>query len=267
VQFPLPAQIFRQMDLHSGRGIAIVRTPDEADYILAGRYSGGRLEYAWLHQGASANRKAELPRQTDWKPANANTLRDAVRRLARIHAWLTLESPPGKRSPYTLIVRRARDRSVVDDGRLMGGEKYGLALRRRPHSGPSASRRYVYVFTIDSNGRSVLLYPIDTGSVENRFPSTPGIAEDIPLGPPELFRTIEPYGLDPYVLLTSDEALADPSILNFDGVRTSDTRGGTPLERLLLQIDDPTRGTRVIRTPPEWSVERFTYQTMSGSSR
>ncbi|HJW96345.1 MAG TPA: hypothetical protein VJ901_22235, partial [Thermoanaerobaculia bacterium] len=203
------------------------------------------------------------PARTDWISATAAAaIRDSMLRLRRVHAWLTLLSPPGMRPPYTFAIRRARDRAVVTDNVLIGGERYGLSLQPRSSVASAASPRYVYVFSIDSYGRSVLVYPVNTGSVENRIavPLT-----DMQLGKAELFRTVEPYGVDTYFLLTSEEALPNPSIFNFDGVKTLEVRGETPLEQLLIGIGDPTRGMRVIPTPPEWSIERIAFESMPGS--
>ena len=126
-------------------------------------------------------------------------------------AWL--EHAPESRWAYNLGIRRARDGTWATHS-TFGGERYDLVLRART---TPTEPRYVYVFAIDSSGRSTLLFPRD-GSVENRFPigaATPEIA----LGDAAAFTITEPYGRDTYILLTTDEAIGDPWVLQWDGVR------------------------------------------------
>lgn len=118
----------------------------------------------------------------------------ALVEVRKAASWRDLESP--EPSPFRIEIRE-RGRSV---DRLLGGRRYQLHI-----AGEAARKRYVYLFVIDAHGKSTLLFP-RSGSVENGFTRAPENA----------LATLEatpPYGDDLYVLLTSDEPLANPWIL------------------------------------------------------
>ena len=237
--------------------------PEEADYVLAGRYARKGLTWAWLRPVVkrSDKRRSGLPLATKWIAAkNAPDLGRALSRLRKIHAWQTLESPPASRFPYRLQIRRVRDERLVGEGEsIAGGESYELALRATMPVPSRVKARYVYAFVIDSNGHSTLLFPPpDAGSVENRFPdAAPPL--DIPLQG-SAFEVSEPYGVDTYVLLSSDEPLPNPSILEWDGVRAA-AQPTTALEELLLLTASGSRAKSFV-TPASWSIERASYESV-----
>jgi hypothetical protein len=203
VQFPPPA--LKEL---SADGIAAAARAEDADYVLVGRFSAGELSYAWVRPAATRADDAgsALPPRTAWTTSAAK-LRESVIRLRRIHAWLLLESPPGVRPPYRMVLERA-DGTAVTGNTLTGGEHYTLALV--PTRVRAAGRRFVYAFVIDSDGTGTLLFPRD-GSVEN----------DVTGGAPELtkFAVGPPYGIDTYVLLITDEPLPNPWVLTWEGIR------------------------------------------------
>lgn len=238
--------------------------PEEADYLLAGRYTGSALTYAWLRPMTmrSDRRHSGLPLRTKWCPADkAGEPARSLSRLRKIHAWLTLESPPAWRFPYRLQIRRARDERILDEGEsLFDGEPYTLVLRGALPMPPAVKPRFVYVFVIDSSGRSTLLYPFaEAGSVENRYPDPNTAPVDIPLDG-SAFVAAEPYGIDTYVLLSTDEPLPNPSILEWDGVRAPRIPGSA-LEELLMLTASGARG-KPITTPASWSIERVSFESV-----
>lgn len=263
VQFPVPFALAQE------DGIEPVDRPGEADYILAGRYMKGRLSYAWLRPGViRADRiTSALPLRSDWTARDGweAGLRDAVLRLRRIRGWQLLESPPVSRFAYRLAIRRPGDGSLVADGTLIGEAGYGLMLRAAPSALPrEVPSRYVYAFLIDSWGKSILLFPrSSTGSVENYFPlpgaSSPPAA--IPLGPNVSFTVSPPYGIDTYFLLSTDEPLPNPTILEWDGVRTREAKPRTALEELLMMTGSARRPRRP--TPATWSIERVVVESVA----
>ena len=99
--------------------------------------------------------------------------------------------------------------------------------------------RYYYVFAIDSHGKSYLVFP-KSGSVENRFS---GKEPEIALGAPSAFSVLPPYGNDMFVLLSTEEPLPNPSILEWDGIRSARKLLTTPwsIERLTLPSAAPPR--------------------------
>ena len=263
VQFPAPAAL---VDRIVADGAEQAASPEEADYVLAGRFTGHHLSYAWLRPSVrkSDRRKTGLPLRTAWiAERKNNSLRDTapalhatLLTLRRILGWQLLESPPSDRFPYQLAARRTRDGMLVaDGGAIIGGEKYELVLRALSQPLPAhISKRYVYAFAVDSNGKSTLLFPPPSaGSVENRFQPT---ETEIALGESSAFAASPPYGVDTYFLLTTEEPLPNPTILEWDGVRAPEAL--TPLEQLLV---DPTRalGTAV---PTKWSIIKTTFESL-----
>jgi hypothetical protein len=279
VQFPAPAMVIDNISVGPGTdrdGIDPTDQPSSADYVLAGRYSAKRISYAWLRPSVkkSDRRKSGLPVRTTWVSLDGHketlqdgiiVLRDAVLGLRRIHAWHLLESPRHTRSPYSLALRRQRDDEVVRGDSITGGDQYGLLLRARSIPLPRrVDPRYVYVFTIDSWGNSTLLFPRES-SVENRLPPDGTPPREIPLGTVRL-EVEPPYGVDTYYLLTTDEPLPDPGILEWNGVRTRGPQALSPLEQLFALTGAATRGIALV-TPTTWSIERFVCESVPPHKR
>jgi hypothetical protein len=265
VQFPAPAKIVDGIAIGPGsdrEGIEPVTEAEDADYVLVGRFANRRVSYAWMRPTAerSDRRESGLPLRTKWVTEDGRdgtirdsvgALRDAVVALRKILGWHLLESPPGSRYPYRLGLRRARNGEWARTS-VIGEDKYGLFLRAASTPlPPRVAPRYVYVFSIDSDGKSVLLFPF-RGSVENRFPSAPPQRE-ILLGRRESVRPVPPYGVDAYFLLTTDEPLSNPWVLEWDGVRAVEP--ATSLERLLMITAAGERATPP-PTPATWSIEK-----------
>jgi hypothetical protein len=267
VQFPAPSAL---VDSIATEGVEQALTPEEADYVLAGRFTGHHLSYAWVRPSVkkSDRRKTGLPVRTAWIAERKNnsrlrdtapTLHAALLTLRRIHGWQLIESPPSDRFPYQLAARRARNGILVTDGgAIIGGEKYELVLQALSQT-PLAPipKRYVYAFVVDGNGKSTLLFPPSSaGSVENHF--QPAAADtEIALGEPSAFAASPPYGVDTYFLLTTEQPLPNPSVLEWDGVRAPGAL--TPLEQLLLE---PTRAIGAA-VPTKWSITRTTFESLA----
>jgi uncharacterized caspase-like protein len=263
VQLPASADIATGVGITQADGIELTDRTDDADYILVGRYSGRRVSYAWMRPGVKAadRRKTGLPLQTAWVIDDAPLeLRDAILRLRKVHAWQRLESPPEARSPYRLGMLRDRNKEWAIES-IVGDEKYDLFLRVASPVPARVPQRHVYVFVIDSHGKSVLLLP-KHGSVENRFPlSTSSPPTEIALGETAAFFGAPPYGIDTYVLLTTDEPLANPWVLQWDGVRSGGTQPLGPLDEILQLTVDPNRGKPIV-TPRNWSIERVMLESV-----
>jgi len=236
VQFPAPSRI---VDGIAIEGIVRVDDPTSADYILVGRYHERRMEYAWMRPLVrdSDRRNSGLPQRTAWV-SDAAALRSSVLMLRRIHAWYVLESPPNTRAPYRLALLREKTNEIVREGIVIGGETYSIALQARERLPASVTPRYYYAFVIDSHGKSFLAFP-KGGSVENRFPLRDPAPPEIRLGEASAFEIIEPYGSDTYFLLSTDEPLPNPSILEWNG----------------------TRSTRALTTS-RWSIERVVFESV-----
>jgi hypothetical protein len=285
VQLPAPAAVVDNISVGPGtdrEGIAPVEDADEADYILIGRFTGRILEYAWMRPAIRKmdRRKCGLPVHSHWNTLSSAvsqaetsqrdlilSLRDDVLRLRKIRAWHLLESPPESRSPYHLAIRREKDGEIVHDA-VMGGEQYSLLLRAQTPMPARVAPRFVYVFCIDSFGKSVLLFPSGAmGSVENHLPLAPQPGDMTAYPPAEIalagssMRVQAPYGVDTYLLLTTDEPLPNPEILQWDGVRGALGEQHTALEELIVLTGDESRSVLSV-TPASWSLERLVCESV-----
>ena len=271
VQFAAPVALIEAIGTDK-QGVACTDRPEAADYVLVGRYTTHHLSYAWLRPGVkrSDRRKTGLPLRTKWIPQRRNDeafrntaplLRDLIAPLRKVHAWNILDSPSGARYPYEIAIRRARDGEMARDS-VTGGEKYVLVLRVRSLPMPQhVPQRYIYAFVVDSNGKSTLLFPPpESGSVENRFPLL-APDDEIELGDVSAFEAAAPYGVDTYFLLSTDEPLPDPMILEWDGVRGPRNQQPTPLEEI-LQLTSSGRRSISLPTPLSWSVDKTFYESM-----
>ncbi|HET8774340.1 MAG TPA: caspase family protein [Thermoanaerobaculia bacterium] len=280
VQFPVPSALIDGIAIGPGtgrEGIVPVDDPTEADYILAGRYYGHRMEYAWVRPlvRAAERRDSGLPQRTAWvaEDGRDGTLRDSVAllresvlKLRRIHAWNLLESPPNTRAPYRLALFREKTQELIRDGAVIGGDTYSVVLRAAQPLPQTVAPRYYYAFIIDSHGKSYLAFP-ETGSVENRFPIREPAPPEIHLGQPSAFDITEPYGVDTYFLLSTDEPLPNLAVLTWDGVRVPQwTQPLNPLEELLCLTTTGTRAARTLTTN-RWSIERVAFESVSPRKR
>lgn len=266
VQLPASPVLIREIGVGPGTDCDSVepqRGPGGADYILVGRLSGSAAEYAWVRPEVPAEdaRDTPLPPRTDWHPLGAirptaDLLRRSVLRLHMIYAWHHLESPLDAASPYRLALFDSETNTEVRDRTLHGGRRYAMRLRPIAFPPTRVEPRYYYVFGIDSFGQSVLLFPL-RGSVENQFPidsERERPARDVDVGG---VRSRPPYGRDTYFLISSDESLPNPRILESSGVRTRGPRGGTALEELLSRTGGTSRSQEPLGLSPIWSIDHL----------
>ncbi len=275
VQLPAPPALATALALGAGSpNDAVERSPrNGAHYQLVGRLAGDEADFAWVRPAVGAEDAAAspLPTRSDWcSTADRGcvpTLTEAALRLNKIRSWLTLEPPPGADFPYRLWL-------VDDSGAatrtepLRAGERYRPVARApRPLHRSAVKPRHLYVFSIDSFGNSTLLFPrVTQGSVENRFPIAVAAQESWPaeirLGSQAGFRVRAPFGTDTFFLLSSEEPIPNPWVLQFGGVRSRGPRGETALEELLSQTGSSARGGPPDPLPINWSLERLTLQTV-----
>jgi len=264
-----------------------------ADYRLGGRLTSAGTQYAWLSADAglpaakqtaskpAAAPASPLPVRTDWldgKSENAAaTLTEYAVRIGKVHAWLTLAGHPGQTEfPYQLALRKPSSDATVRSSVLYGGEQYKLYLQLDPqYKDTTTTRRWVYVFAISQEGQGTLLFPqLGSGNEGNHLPRAE--KDERPTAPaPPLIRLLdqpygleigEPWGTDTYIIISTKEAIPNPDIFDFDGVKSSrgaESRGvsGNPLQDLLEENGNSTRGVAVARSPGEWSIERMTFQS------
>jgi len=240
LQLPAPAALVRELDVAS-RGVSAASSAADADYILAGRYASRGLSYAWLRPAVKRgdHRSTELPLATRWTAVTKSEAQLGARldRLRKIHMWQSLESPPGARFPYQIALRHARSGDMPRKQSMAMKERYRVVLRATLPFPSNLQRRYVYVFVIDSDGKSTLLYPnVSAGSAENRFPLDPkSPPTEIDLGEESAFEVGYPRGVDAFYLLATDEPLRNSAVLEWDGVRSPFTPQAWSLDRVLYE--------------------------------
>jgi hypothetical protein len=183
--------------------------------------------------------------------------------LARIAGWLRLRTPSSSDEfPYRLGLRDT-DRGKAAGTTVHGGRSYKLMLERVGDTVPASFEpRWVYVFVIDSYGKTTLVFPRQ-GTLGNLLPNERNEDGSLRFSP-EIVLTKDkydlqidsPYGVDNYFLLTTSQPLENPGDL-FDGggVRTRSARvPSSPLERLIMTVREGVRGA-VSGIPTSWSVD------------
>jgi hypothetical protein len=85
---------------------------------------------------------------------------------------------------------------------------------------------------------------------------------EIDLGETSAFEAARPYGVDTYFLLSTDEPLPDPSILDWDGVRAPASTAPQQLQQLLALTASGTRSGSLL-TPASWSIEKAVYESLA----
>jgi len=261
--------------------------PASAHYWLLGRAAEGGIEYAWVLREATWGDPGEripFPKHTTWvrfEPGwklsepderasrGVRTLESEVHQLARVRAWLVLASPPpaadGGKFPYDLVLTAGEREVAGPDDEVRNREILELRLRADPADLEGRlEKRYVYVFVLDREGRSNLLFPGEQAGVgENQLPAV-GKSEkwpvEISLDTP--VRVQEPFGLDTYLLLTTKDPIPNPIGTFSWGPVVTRTRGrgpSSPLGRLIESAKMGTRGaaSQPIATPATWSIKRI----------
>ncbi len=241
----------------------VIRFADEqtADYVLGGFYHNGELRYGWLRQAAGAD-TSPMPKTSaliGLQEANFNkTLGDYLVQLARIKNLLTIENPPEDHPfPYRLVLVNAQTGQIHRSDTLRTGQTFGLRLQLDTVAAASWSgrRSWVYVFVLDSEGNTSLLYP-RSGNVENFLPAADEHPESIALGSERLLRITPPFGADTYITLLTHEPLPDPFLLQQKGVQTRAAEH--PLSDLLLGSSE----TRSASLTGSWQIRRQVFVSM-----
>ncbi len=236
---------------------------DEADYVLIGRAASGHNEHAWVLRAFSDNTEGPahtspmpLPVRTAWgsdmndqKNCQSGGLRDCISRMAKLHHWLTVKGPEDSgRFPYRLGFESLADRAPVARDTLYAGT-YRLILRgdaesvRRVQDTWGIQSRYVYVFAIDQQGQSSLLFPNDSSKdKENWLPTAAQLKQtsstpvQVPLGDSGMITVHEPFGTDTYIMLTSARPI--------------------PRVKELVESDQVVSSQDPLRGQGDWSIDR-----------
>lgn len=259
----------------SNPAVQIAERPQDGVYCLVGRPTPDTIEYAWVFKDAPIvdPNQVRLPLRTDWK-TSGEQLTDMALRLARIYAWLNFGGPSGSDEsfPYRLVFNKTGTREGAAGGPFRFGEKYKIAFQANPedlkraYEAKGVSRRYVYVFLIDSGGEAKCLFPDPSnGNENNRLPRTDPPSPRIEATGSEWDLEIgEPAGTDNYFLVASEQPL-DPAVFQWSGVRKRESRRGSenPLDLLFSSVGDGTRGgQRAHSVPVTWSIESIAIRSL-----
>ncbi|MEW6129175.1 MAG: caspase family protein [Acidobacteriota bacterium] len=285
IHLPPVKEIAQNLQIGKGtrrEAIAVSNSPDNAQYFLVGRMIESSLEYAWVRPGSrlatSTSANDPLPSRSDWFRLEGTgetwnqtieSLTDRVVTLGKIRGWLQLDAPnEGRNFPYKLALRNTDTGELVTGNcrkngepvpcEVKEGQKFDLVLvADKGQLKPDIKPQRVYVFTIDSEGTGYLLFN-RFGNVENKIPKNPSNPQPVELlGTPGMIKYVPPFGLDTYILITTDDevGLSDPKVLEFTGA--IQRKGGQGMFESL--IDDLRTGTRgpVAEVPLNWSIERL----------
>ncbi len=251
-----------------------------AQYALTGVLTAGGPAYAWYHKselaagppsanapphspGCSAT--SQYPVRTDWVPLGSASAIDAASGklnnhaslLAKVHGWLELANSPADASAdefYSLaLIPSSGQTPLPANQTTYQGDQLKMALAS---SDRIIDRRWVYVLDIDCHGQGTVLYPRNYS--ENQFPNDADSGRQFVLPGAPVLRIGPPYGVDTLILLSTEQPLADPFVLNFEGVASRGTRGvASPLEKLLNQTSGGTRGFAG-EVPTNWGIGLMT---------
>jgi hypothetical protein len=259
-----------------------------AHYALTGVLTADGPAYAWYHKselaagpplpsaaphspGCSAT--SQYPVRTDWVPVGSASAIDAASvklnhyssLLAKVHSWLELANSPADASSdeyYSLTLLPSNTTSPLPANQTTHqGDQLKMALASDDRI---VDHRWVYVLDIDCHGQGTVLYPRDYS--ENQFPNDSENGRQFVLPGAPVLRIGPPYGVDTLILLSTEQPLADPYVLNFEGVASRSTRGvASPLEKLLNQTSGGTRGFSG-EVPTNWGIGLMTVHSAPSSA-
>jgi hypothetical protein len=250
--------------------VKISNNPSACKYHLAGRIKNNQIEYCWRQFGTTDPLASSLPIKSDWVQADGDcgkTLINQAYRLAKINAWLMLESPrQAKKSfPYRLMIKDDETTNILQlNDTLQPNCLYSFVLKSTLNPDQKirkseVSRRYIYVVTLDPDGKMYLYYP-SGGSKDNIYPICESVycPSVIKIGTSELgFRITGTAGCETFMLITSDVEISSASLVfTVEGVRTRGRGGASDLEKLLLSTGVRTRSSPP-PIPENWSIDKI----------
>jgi len=272
----------------SDSAVQIASNMSLAHYALTGVLAADGPAYAWYHKselasgppspsapphspGCSAT--SQYPVRTDWVPVGSASAVDAAGNklnhysslLAKVHGWLELANSPADASSdefYSLTLLPSNATAPLPANQTTHqGDQLKMALVSNDRI---INHRWVYVLDIDCHGQGSVLYPRDYS--ENQFPNDADNGRQFVLPGAPILRIGPPYGVDTLIMLSTEQPLADPYVLNFEGVATRSARGtSSPLEKLLNQTSGGTRGFSG-EVPTNWGIGLMTVHSAPGAA-
>lgn len=255
--------------------VEVAKNSSNINYCLIGRWVMNQIQYSYMipeMNSADTAYVGTLPVRTDFIPikpgnsegASVDTLMDYSLRLAKVKAWLALAAPADgvEAYPFSLALKNYSSKQIISSGNVNDGDIFGLVLLadKSRLAEWDKEKRYVYVFALGNDGSTTLYFPL-SGSVENKLPilQDDKVPDEMPLGNPKLFRMKYTGGMDTYVMITTDEPLPNPKMLEVKGVKTRSAARGSWVTQL-MDVGSNTRGE--LLTPTNWSIQRVSVRAV-----
>ncbi len=263
-----------QKSFENYNNIQIVNDAANSQYSLVGSLNKeNEISYALVKSQVTVQDSTEsLPIRTDFEKINAEgnnvtataeRLAEQAFKIAKVRDWLMLQGPGGQNKfPFQLSFEYYSSGEKLKNNLAKISDTLSIYFEEDSNNGgwrTNYSKRYIYVFSIDSKGAMNLLFPdINSGNIENKFPVTDGFnnAEkrthiaDILITPP--------VGADNYFMLSSEEAIGNLSVFNQEAVITRGSESSNPLEALLFT---GTKTRSEIITPITWGINKIVLRT------
>ena len=263
-----------QKSFENYNNIQIVNDAANSQYSLVGSLNKeNEISYALVKSQVTVQDSTEsLPIRTDFEKINAEgnnvtataeRLAEQAFKIAKVRDWLMLQGPGGQNKfPFQLSFEYYSSGEKLKNNLAKISDTLSIYFEEDSNNGgwrTNYSKRYIYVFSIDSKGAMNLLFPdINSGNIENKFPVTDGFnnAEkrthiaDILITPP--------VGADNYFMLSSEEAIGNLSVFNQEAVITRGPESSNPLEALLFT---GTKTRSEIITPITWGINKIVLRT------
>jgi len=260
--------------------IQIVSNPSEAQYILYGTIDEkDQVAYGLMKSDISVRDSlSSMPLYTKYYPLANNTaeanqllvdyLFETSLKLSKIRGWLTISAPKDAGFfPYHLAMHNKQTGKVVGSTGVKIGEPLALSIEAdNDYLAKKIDAKFIYVFTIDINGKMQLIYPsAGDGNSQNKFPFfTDGMPAKNFVILDEM-EASDPVGTDNYFLIASKEPITSfNKIFNQEGVR-GEARGGedpNPLSKLLDMGNEANARGIKSTTPATWNLLRLAVKTI-----
>ncbi|MCH8905394.1 MAG: hypothetical protein IIA45_15955, partial [Bacteroidetes bacterium] len=262
--------------ISKSNSVELTDDPNLARYHLVGTAEDGQARYAFYWPKVSREDDlylSTMPLRTDFVNVNnensavaTNTLLDYAEKIAKIKVWLNMHNPIDEgRFPFHLVLKNHKTEAYYHLGdTVYGDDLLVLALETDKENLESWDQksRYIYVISIYNDGSIKVRFPESSENVGNKLPIMQnGEVEDITiLSKKKGLRVGEPYGIDTYVMLTTDEPITFFEMMNSDAVYQN-TKGEANYQELMYILNGNTK-TRSVFTPANWSVYHLQVKTM-----
>jgi hypothetical protein len=259
--------------------IQIVSNPSEAHYIMYGTIDDNdQLAYGFLKSDiALRDSLSSMPLLTKYFLLAGNSqkeydqlvddLFETALKLSKIRGWLNISAPKDAGFfPYHLSMRNKTTGKSIDTAGVKIGVPLAISIEAdEDYLAKKIDAKFIYVFTIDINGKMQLIYPSAAdGNSQNKFPF---FKEGLPAKDFVILDGMEaadPVGTDNYFLIASKEPITSfNKIFNQDGVRGVPEGGDdpNPLAALLGMGNEATARGIKSATPATWNLLRLAVKT------